>query len=372
MATAASLVAVSCGDPEREQSSASDPSGITVTATATDTDPSASGNTIGDKLDLAQTGGMMSAGDAGPLQGCEKIDFLFVIDNSGSMEDEQQNLINSFPEFIDSIRTATDVNDYNIMVIDTDECRSDFGVGEVNACDEIAEPDCCNSLCATFPGGTCNAMQCACPDTGDICENQLGAGKVVDKMGNACGIDSGQRYMLDNQADLDTTFACVAEVGIQGSGNEQTLEAMELAITPPMTEPGGCNENFVRDDALLVIAIITDEEDDHEDAITGFPGFGSDGEPAQWYDTVLSVKSNNPQNAVVLALVGPQAPDMCPPLNKQLGGIDGAEVANRILQFTGMFPFGFVGPVCAGSYGPFFDEAVSVVSEACDEFVPPG
>ena len=39
-----------------------------------------------------------------PAMGCRKVDFLFVIDNSGSMSDEQQNLINSFPSFIQTIQ----------------------------------------------------------------------------------------------------------------------------------------------------------------------------------------------------------------------------------------------------------------------------
>src|SRR5204862_5903779 len=33
-------------------------------------------------------------------RGCKKIDFLFVIDNSDSMDDEQANLARSFPGFI--------------------------------------------------------------------------------------------------------------------------------------------------------------------------------------------------------------------------------------------------------------------------------
>jgi hypothetical protein len=38
-----------------------------------------------------------------PTEGCRKVDFLFVIDNSGSMSDEQQNLI-QLPGFIQTIQ----------------------------------------------------------------------------------------------------------------------------------------------------------------------------------------------------------------------------------------------------------------------------
>src|SRR5690242_21671906 len=40
--------------------------------------------------------------------GCAKADFLFVIDNSGSMADEQDNLIASFPGFIDTIQQRSE------------------------------------------------------------------------------------------------------------------------------------------------------------------------------------------------------------------------------------------------------------------------
>jgi len=326
-----------------------------------------------EKFDLGGgSGGMASGGDAGQVGGCEKIDFLFVIDNSGSMEDEQENLVSSFPDFIDSIRSATAVDDYNIMVVDTDECVAGFGAGQAQLCDEVSDPGCCESQCATFPGGTCNGAMCSCPQVADACDNQLGAGRRTNKDGGACPVDGDARYMVETQGDLESTFACVAEVGINGSGNEQTLAAVSAAVSPAMTEPGGCNEGFVRDDALLVVSIITDEEDDLEDALTGFAGFGSSGDPPGWYQAVLAAKKGEPDNAVVLALVGPNPPDDCPPLDKQAGGVDGAEIATRILEFTGMFNFGFVGPVCAESYGPFFAEAVSVVSEACDGFTPVG
>ena len=167
--------------------------------------------------------------------------------------------------------------------------------------------------------------------------------------------------MVEGQTDLDTTFACVAEVGITGSGDEQTMEALGSAISESMTSEGGCNQGFIRDDALLVVSIITDEEDDPEFQT----GFGSDGDPGQWYQAVVDRKGGNPDNAVVLALVGPRPPDDCPPLLKSVNAVDGAEVAERILQFTDMFPFGFVGPVCSDNYKSFFDQA-------CDEFEPPG
>ena len=153
------------------------------------------------------------------------------------------------------------------------------------------------------------------------------------------------------------------------------MEAMLTALTPPLTDDGECNQGFLRDDALLVVVIITDEEDDHEtmdDACNGMPLPGSPGDPGSWFDQMVEIKGKE-ESVVVLSLVGPDgrmAP-MCPALDKCNGGIVGAEVARRILEFTSMFTFGFVGQVC-GDYGPIFQESISVIKTACDEFEPVG
>src|SRR5690349_10875682 len=47
-------------------------------------------------LDVGAQDGSASA-EGSDASGCEKVDFLFVIDNSGSMGDEQIALISSFP-----------------------------------------------------------------------------------------------------------------------------------------------------------------------------------------------------------------------------------------------------------------------------------
>jgi hypothetical protein len=181
--------------------------------------------------------------------------------------------------------------------------------------------------------------------------------------------------MLASQANLDATFACVAEVGTNGSGNERPMEALSVALGPMMNDPGGCNEGFVRDDAVLVVVVITDEEDDHEDMAQAcmIPFQGSNGEPPQWYQAVVDAKLGVDENAVVLTLIGPVAPDpMCPPLDKCGGGLTGAEPAPRISEFTKMFTRNLVGQICAASYDGFFADAVGLVQNACEDFVPPG
>ncbi|MFI5293357.1 MAG: hypothetical protein ACHQ02_10870, partial [Candidatus Limnocylindrales bacterium] len=55
--------------------------------------------------------------DAGPAARCEKIDFLFVVDNSGSMGEEQTNLATNFPAFIALIEDSG--LDYRVAVTTT-------------------------------------------------------------------------------------------------------------------------------------------------------------------------------------------------------------------------------------------------------------
>ena len=105
------LLSLGCGGDDRAEMSGGDAGGITVSDSGID--PSAGGDESGDD---ESSGGSDSgvdptgadptaAGDEGGSDaGCRAVDLLFVIDNSGSMEDEQANLISSFPGFIDAMK----------------------------------------------------------------------------------------------------------------------------------------------------------------------------------------------------------------------------------------------------------------------------
>ena len=176
------------------------------------------------------------------------------------------------------------------------------------------------------------------------------------------------------EADLGQNFACAAQVGISGDGNERPVQALQAAISESMNAPGACNEGFVRDDAILVVVIITDEEDDHEvDGCDQLPQPGSAGEPAGWYQGIIARKAGVETNVVMLSLVGPTDPSsLCPALDKCAGGITGAEPGARLVELTNSFTHGFIGRVCEPTYDQFFGQAVGVIESACDGFIPPG
>ena len=135
------------------------------------------------------------------------------------------------------------------------------------------------------------------------------------------------------------------------------------ALSPAKAGVGACNEGFGRLDALLVVVIISDEDDEPAMCFPqpiGCQG-GTEGTPPDWYNTLVGYRGNIPQNIVVLSLVGTP------------GNSCGAEEGTRIIQFTNNFGAnGFVGDICATDFAPFFSDAVGLIDTACDNFVPPG
>jgi hypothetical protein len=271
-----------------------------------------------------------------PETGCTKVDLLFVVDSSGSMLDEQVTLVQSFPTFVTEMQTQlANTDSYHIGVISSDAYP-------------FNDPACIQDgalVTQTGGAGSCNAV-CA-------------------------PFSTGKRWMDETEPDLNTKFTCAAQVGTMGDGNERPMHTMIAAVSQGLNSPGACNDGFIRPDALLVVVVITDEEDDHEVmACNQLPQPGSQGDPPGWFAGLVAAKAGVETNIVVLSLVGP-VQNPCPALDKCGGGIDGAEMATRIVQFTEMFTYGSVGQICAPSYQQFFSDAISVIEGACENFMPP-
>lgn len=366
---------VACADTRDPEQSTSSVSSITTTlgptsgngtttgtASATGADDTSGTDSTPSTSGSSTSGAPTSDDDGPPLfdvgtdqdiepqneQGCEKIDFLFVVDNSGSMSEEQAALTNSFPGFINEIQNTVMAQDYHIMVIDTDA----GGGGGTLTCSP--DPSCCTSFCGTNPSWTCNGNPCT-PPTGE-CDTELGGGKLEDPGGNACGVQGSNRYMIDGQPNLSTTFECLATVGTGGDGNERPMEAMIRAVTE-LNAPTECNEGFVRDDAILVATFITDEEDANKSA----------GNPTTWKNDLVAVKNGQEEAIVMLGLIGD--PDVPNGVCSMMGD---AQASPNLRTFADSFTYGSWGSVCSLDYTPFFHDAVSVIDTACDLFEPPG
>jgi len=332
-----------------------------TTAGADDGTPDSSGgvDSGGIKLDVA------AADDGGAGPGCHKVDFLFVVDNSGSMEDEQTNLIASFPLFMNTIENTLEADDYHIMVVDTDGLFGSQGVQQWLC---SPDPTCCESGCTMWPAGTCNGHPCY--DWSE-CDKVIGGGRVSTPQNVSCNLQGGERYIVDGQPDLANTFDCLARVGINGDGYEVQMEAM-LEALGPQNGAGQCNEGFVRDDAVLVVVLITDEEDAPNDQGIDYDE-NSPGDPASWKDTIVQIKNGDDTAVVVLGLIGDtDVPGgVCPPL--QAGSPIGGEPSPRLRQFVEpLGDHGVWGSVCEANYDPFFQQAVGLIDTTCDDFDPPG
>ncbi|MBK8718672.1 MAG: hypothetical protein IPN32_28695 [Deltaproteobacteria bacterium] len=306
------------------------------------------------KLDVGAGTGNMTADDGGTnMPGCDKVDFLFIIDNSGSMADEQQNLIASFPQFISTIQNTLDeAQDYHVMVLDTDAWV-------------YAQ---CPGLCEFFPSCLLNpTFECNVTEPME-CEDVLGAGVTWPRGAQAtnadCAFATGARSTDSDEPDLTAAFECAARVGTGSTEDpEKPMEAMVAAVTPG-TPAAACNEGFIRDDAILVVTFITDEDDD--------PSDGSLGTVEGWRAALVAAKKGDEAAVVVLGLFGDgdQNGGIYPPFNPDAAS--GAEPSPRLRQFVDSWgDRGVAGSVCANSYQGFFEEAVAVIDTTCDEYVPP-
>jgi hypothetical protein len=304
-----------------------------------------------------QTGGTNAGGNSGSggnltvtsgtgggnNSGCDKVDFVFIIDNSISMEDQQAALIASFPEFITTIQsTLTATSDYHIMVVDTD-----------------AETRCTAANCMSGNMGA--QAQCidaaggyACNTTFEACDTTMGAG-VLHPAGNGasnqeCDVFGGNRYMVEGEPDLTGTFSCVAQVGLAGHPSERPMDALVAAMDPAINDAGGCNAGFLRDDAILVITFLSDD-----------PNYEDAGVATDWYDAVVAVK--DPEAVAVLGLT--PAFDGCGPDNRPDKGAHWSE----FIQLWGAR--GLEASICEPSYGAFFQQAVEIIDETCENFTEP-
>ncbi len=167
------------------------------------------------------------------------VDLVFVVDNSSSMAEEQNNLVQNFPRLIEVLTEPRDsdgdgtfdppLKDLRVAVVTTD-----IGVGPhaVAGCD------------ATGDGGAfireTRSLDPACS-------------------GVTAGDEGWVSFDGTNSEDVASRFRCLASLGTSGCGLEQQLEAMQSALDE--TAAGGANAGFLRDDSLLAVVFVTDEDD---------------------------------------------------------------------------------------------------------------
>jgi len=276
-----------------------------------------------------------------------KIDFLFVMSRQHNLDSIQTQLIDAFPKFIDTIASKFEDFDYHIMVVDTDDYWGQPWQC-THVCPDLAclrgEPCCLFNLPEGKP--CCPLPDYPCGQLGLIteCDETLGGGVTFpaghDATNVPCKIDGDHRYLTKGQSELSETFACIAKVG-SGGGNEVGA-ALAAAVDPSMNGPGGCNDGFLRDDALLMVTMVSPGLDD---SFTG--------SVKEWYEAVVAAKNGDPE-AIVMFLIGnPECPDYD----------DTCKLAKK-------FPNVLVSDSDELDYGPAFDEASAMAEDACKVLIP--
>ena len=226
-----------------------------------------------------------------------KIDVLFVVDNSGSMTNEQELLATSMYSFFNALHggmTAENRIDTRIAVVTSDmgvsyeggifkddpakprfdtpqvNCSGDGDAGEMlqeyTSVSEVTVPVTPSKIACTAGDtecptnwtctnmnlqgiGTCtpryNQTTVPCPDITPYTHGLPFVSPMKEQEGQT---------VMDYSGFIEVG-ACLMHTGINGCNFEQPLAAIPAALTHPD------QKNFLRGDALTVIFVITDEED---------------------------------------------------------------------------------------------------------------
>ncbi|WP_106395682.1 hypothetical protein [Enhygromyxa salina] len=276
----------------------------------------------GDDGPLFDIGGQEAGDDGVPMdEQCANVDVLYIIDNSPSMYEEQQTLIANFGNFVADMQSALDgVNSYHIGVITSDDYQDDGWIDDGDDTVNAEVPEC----------------------------QHLG-GLVVQAHSGLCTPFVGGDNFITEADDLGTKFECIANVGEDGDSDEYMGDAL-ITLLAEGQQDVGCNANFIRDDAMLIIVMLTDEND------------SSDSDEDEWFQAVVDAKGTE-ENVVVLSLIWDGSFNNCDNAFSETDGY-------TIEAFTEMFTNHAVGNICDDSYAGFFADAIPTIDSACDNFEP--
>jgi hypothetical protein len=182
------------------------------------------------------------------LPGSVATDILFVIDDSGSMSQEQANLSANLGAFIDSLALSPVDNDFRIGVTST-SVEEFTNVAGVTSRAYGAGP----SSGVPYPAGALVAIRQGTGGAG------LSGALVYDATLYASTAGWGGRRVLGRtDPDLARAFKANVLLGLAGSGKEQPFRAVRLALTDRLLD---ANQGFLRPGARLAVVIVTDEDD---------------------------------------------------------------------------------------------------------------
>lgn len=220
----------------------------TSSPTATEADPT--GGTPDPTMSDSETDPSGCQGD------CGLVDILFVVDNSGSMSEEQADLVAAVPRMVDRLRA--DSRDVNVLITTTDFghplCTSFYKDGYSPAKGAPTTTPCSERI----PHFTAYGGQ---PSHPEVCTNVCPTGTHAD--GPFVHFNGDDNNVVDaaNQGDpVVEALRCMIPQGIDGCGMESPLETMLQALDPGKDWNQG-QAPFLRDGSTLAIVLLSDETD---------------------------------------------------------------------------------------------------------------
>jgi len=355
-----------CGrDDVATSSFASGPHAITSTTSSSNssgssTSTSSSGSTSSESGSGAAsasgtTVGNVSTLDMGPVPdfggqpiGCQgKIDFLFVISSWYSMKYFQTQLQQAFPAFTAMLADEFADFDYHIMVVDAGTSAL------LPACDACYDcTGCMKPGCAEYGG----PEDYPCKGPFVVCDVTSGAGVTItgnfDATNKRCDLFGGNRYIVKGEPDPEAMFKCIATVG-EGPKTPVPMTVMQDALQPDMLDDGGCNDGFLRKDALLAVVVL----DGLQDSLTP-------GTPQDWYDALVAAKGGNEEAIVTLVLSNDvDLPDGVCKFDPMIG-------PNPLRLFAEAAAHGRFESICNDTYVGYLKTMAATIIEQCSLLIP--
>jgi hypothetical protein len=234
-------------------------------------------------------------------------DILIVVDNSGSMQEEQTRLAEAFIKDDGSCPIpAASLKDFarcdeelppevcrfanptaDVLANELSECgfiqvlaafENDFRIGVITT-----DVGLCDNRLANAQADRCIDNVCAgsdAPCTGETCESGWGnhpqRGCLQPNGRDSLNKIIARQDLLDGDQTNDDIAARFTETLLNirtfGTGIERGLDAAAMFLDPAVDRDSRCNgdlDSFLRDDAKLVVIFLTDEEDCSRDSSVG-------------------------------------------------------------------------------------------------------
>ncbi len=265
------------------------------------------------------------------------VDILFVIDNSGSMGEEQANLAANFGSFIEVLEDPMVEANYRIGVTTSDNGNPWCPVGTTTPeGGKLVLSSCKTRLNDFLFSDTVDVQDLAC---NDIC-NLTDADLEITPTATDVDPNLVARPWLENiegKKNIPTAtstvdaFKCFGPQGVNGCGFESQMESMYLSLARA-ADKNEANYGFLRDSAILAIVLVSDEADcSYNKAWADI--FAQDGNKVFWSDPTASFPTSAVcWNAGVQCAGDPSGYDSCDPTNKDVNGNVGAADADAVLH----------------------------------------